>query len=283
MSLKELSRTLRIPFNRFFAFRRLRQYHASSRSLEETVDWAMSFGRYGYFTITTLQKRSEILALANAVKSLNPRTILEIGTARGGTLLIWSSLASAKVVSCDLVHREPQKALLEALPPPGSNCRVRLLTGDSHAPEFKQRVAAELGGEKVDFLFIDGDHTVEGVTADYEDYREFVRPGGASSPSTTSWRNSRSRPIRCIGSGKSSRNEPIPKNSSTIRINAVSASALSGSRHQSEFPGQGPKKTAIVAEAWIASSQAAPSPPRLRNTPDRQTTPARPVLQVQPF
>lgn len=178
MSLKELSRTLRIPFNRFFAFRRLRQYHASSRSLEETVDWAMSFGRYGYFTITTLQKRSEILALANAVKSLNPRTILEIGTARGGTLLIWSSLASAKVVSCDLVHREPQKALLEALPPPGSNCRVRLLTGDSHAPEFKQRVAAELGGEKVDFLFIDGDHTVEGVTADYEDYREFVRPGG---------------------------------------------------------------------------------------------------------
>ena len=178
MSLKELSRTLRIPFNRFFAFRRLRQYHARPRNPEETVDWAMNFGRYGYFTITTLQKRSEILALANAVAALKPRTILEIGTARGGTLLIWSNLASEKVISCDLVHREPQKALLEALPPPGSNCQVRLLTGNSHAPEFKQRVAAELGGEKVDFLFIDGDHTVGGVAADYENYREFVRPGG---------------------------------------------------------------------------------------------------------
>jgi cephalosporin hydroxylase len=176
--LKELSRTLRIPFNRFFAFRRLKQYHAQARNLEETIDWAMNFGRYGYFTISTLQMRSEILALANAVAALKPKRILEIGTARGGTLLIWSSLASEKVISCDLVHREPQKSLLEALPPNGSNCQVKLLTGDSHATSFKQRVASELGGQKVDFLFIDGDHTVGGVAADYADYREFVRPGG---------------------------------------------------------------------------------------------------------
>jgi cephalosporin hydroxylase len=176
--LKELSRTLRIPFNRFFAFRKLRQFHAKPRNLEETIDWAMNFGRYGYFTISTLQMRSEILGLANAVAALKPRLILEIGTARGGTLLIWSSLASEKVITCDLVHREPQKALLEALPPPGSDCEVKLLTGNSHAAEFKQRVAAELGGQKVDFLFIDGDHTVEGVKSDHEDYREFVHPGG---------------------------------------------------------------------------------------------------------
>lgn len=176
--LKELSRTLRIPFNRLFAFQRLKQYHAKPRSLEETVDWAMNFGRYGYFTISTLQMRSEILALANAVADLKPRVILEIGTARGGTLLIWSSLASEKVITCDLVHREPQKPLLEALPPTNSTCQVKLLTGNSHASDFKQRVAAELGGQQVDFLFIDGDHTVEGVRADYEDYREFVRPGG---------------------------------------------------------------------------------------------------------
>ncbi len=178
MNFKELSRTLRIPVNRYFAFRRLRQYHSRPRSIEETVDWAMNFGRYGYFTITTLQKREEILALAKSVAELRPRIILEIGTARGGTLLIWSSLASDKVISCDLVHRQPQKVLLESLPPPDSRCQVRLLTGNSHDPAFKQRVAEELGGEKVDFLFIDGDHTKEGVTADYEDYREFVRPGG---------------------------------------------------------------------------------------------------------
>jgi cephalosporin hydroxylase len=176
--LKELSRTLRVPLSRWRAFRRLRQYHARRRTLEETVDWAMHFGRYGYFTIHTLQRRSEIIALARAVAALRPRTILEIGTARGGTLLIWASLATERVISCDLVHRPAQKPLLEALPPPGSGCRVRLLTGDSHDPAFRARVAAELAGVPVDFLFIDGDHSETGVARDFEDYRSLVRPGG---------------------------------------------------------------------------------------------------------
>ena len=177
-TLKELSRTLRIPFNRYFAFRRLRKYHAVPHSIEETVDWAMRFGRYGYFTIHTLQKRSEIISLAKAVAALKPKLILEIGTARAGTLLVWSSLASEKVFSCDLVHRDAQRPLLEALPPPGSTCQVKLLTGNSHESAFKQRVARELGGRKVDFLFIDGDHTESGVAQDYNDYKEFVRAGG---------------------------------------------------------------------------------------------------------
>lgn len=176
--LKELSRTLRIPFSRWLAFRRLKKYHAQPRNVEETVDWAINFGRYGYFTIHTLQKRSEIIALARAVAALKPKIILEIGTARGGTLLIWSSLASQKVISCDLVHRVPQKPLLEALPPPGSTCKVQLLTGNSHEAAFKHRVAQALNGERADFLFIDGDHTEAGVAQDYNDYKEFVRPGG---------------------------------------------------------------------------------------------------------
>lgn len=176
--VKELSRTLRIPFNRYFAFRRLKEYHAQPRSLEETVDWAMRFGRYGYFTIHTLQKRSEIIALAKVVAVLQPKIILEIGTARGGTLLVWSSIASDKVITCDLVHRDAQRPLLEALPPPASKCRVKLLTGNSHEAAFKQRIAQELNGRKADFLFIDGDHTESGVAQDYNDYKEFVRPGG---------------------------------------------------------------------------------------------------------
>jgi len=177
-AIKELTRTLRIPFSRWLAFRRLHDYHAQPRSLEETVNWAITFGRYGYLTIHTLQKRTEIVSLARAVAALKPRRILEIGTARGGTLLIWSSIASQRVISCDLVHRHAQRSLLEALPPPGSGCRVTLLTGDSHSSAFKEQVARELNGEQVDFLFIDGDHTETGVERDYNDYREFVRPGG---------------------------------------------------------------------------------------------------------
>ncbi len=176
--VKDLSRTLRIPFNRWYANRRLQQYHAQPRSLEEVVDWAMNFGGGGYFTIKTLQIPSEITRLARTVAEIKPKIIIEIGTARGGTLLIWSSLASEQAISCDLVHHDAQKPLLEALPPPGSKCKVKLLTGNSHEAAFKQRVAQELSGRKADFLFIDGDHTEAGVTADYNDYKEFVRPGG---------------------------------------------------------------------------------------------------------
>jgi cephalosporin hydroxylase len=138
----------------------------------------MNFGRYGYLTIHTPQKRSEIIALAKTVAALKPKVILEIGTARGGTLLIWSSLASERVISCDLVHRAAQRPLLEALPPPGSTCKVTLLTGNSHDAAFKRRVAQTLNGQQADFLFIDGDHTETRVEQDYNDYREFVRPGG---------------------------------------------------------------------------------------------------------
>ena len=176
--LKELSRILRLPFNRNFALRRLKEYHARPRSLEETVDWAMNFGGGGYMTIKSLQIRSEITRLARAVTALKPKIILEIGTARGGTALIWSSIASEEVISCDLEHRAAQKPLLESLTPPGSQCKVTLLTGDSHDAAFKQRLVRELGGRKVDFLFIDGDHTESGVTQDYNDYKEFVRAGG---------------------------------------------------------------------------------------------------------
>jgi predicted O-methyltransferase YrrM len=35
-----------------------------------------------------------------------------------------------------------------------------------------------LGGEKVDFLFVDGDHTYEGVKRDFEMYSPLVRKGG---------------------------------------------------------------------------------------------------------
>jgi cephalosporin hydroxylase len=169
---------LRQPFNAHRAYRRLAEYHAQPRSLEEVVDWAMHFGGSGYMRIKTLQIPSEILQLARAVKAIEPRTILEIGTASGGTTLIWSAIASERVITCDLQDMRQQTPLFTRLPPPGSRCRVTLLSGDSHDPDFRAEVARELDGRKVDFLFIDGDHTEAGVTSDYQDYKDFVRPGG---------------------------------------------------------------------------------------------------------
>lgn len=175
---KNLSRRLRQPFHARYAFRRLQEYHAAPRSLAEVVDWAMHFGGGGWMRVKTLQIQSEIIRLAEAVAAIEPRIILEIGTASGGTALIWAALASERVISCDLLDMSRQLPLFTRFPPPGSSCRITLLSGNSHDPAFRERVARELDGQRVDFLFIDGDHTEAGVTADYEDYRGFVRPGG---------------------------------------------------------------------------------------------------------
>lgn len=175
---KNLSRALRAPLNRRYARKRLAEYHAAPRTLEETVQWAMSFGGGGYYTVKTLQIPFEITALAREVAAIKPKVIVEIGTARGGTLLIWSSLASDEVITCDLQDMSYQGEIYRQFPAPGSSCKVTLLSGNSHEPSFKQRVAQALNGRKADFMFIDGDHTVDGVTADFNDYKEFVRPGG---------------------------------------------------------------------------------------------------------
>ena len=54
------------------------------------IDWAMQFPSKGYMRVCSIQQRSEIMSLANAVAELKPTNILEIGTARAGTLFIWS-------------------------------------------------------------------------------------------------------------------------------------------------------------------------------------------------
>ena len=177
-AFKRISRNVRLPINRRQARQRLREYHSSPRTIGETVDWALDFGGHGHFKFQTQQIRSEITALAKAVDRMAPKTILEIGTARGGTLLIWASIASELVVSCDLEDKSIQADLLRAFPPPGSGCRVELVCGDSHEEAFKEHIKNVLDGREVDFLFIDGDHTLDGVTQDFEMYSPLVRSGG---------------------------------------------------------------------------------------------------------
>jgi cephalosporin hydroxylase len=55
---------------------------------------------------------------------------------------------------------------------------VHVILGDSHSAEIVQQVYSLLDGDKLDFLFIDGDHTYEGVKKDYLVYRRCVRSGG---------------------------------------------------------------------------------------------------------
>jgi hypothetical protein len=106
------------------------------------------------------QWRSEILGLAQRVQQLQPRTVVEIGTATGGTLFIWCALAhpDATIVSIDLpggIHGGgyPYWKTFVYKRFTSANQKLHLLRGDSHSAAMLDQLKTRLAGQPVEFSF----------------------------------------------------------------------------------------------------------------------------------
>ena len=148
-------------------------------SIEGTIDYCVDR------PILMTQVRSEVVALGKMLEALAPARSLEIGTNYGGTLLLLCnlSLPSAKIISVDLPSGRfgggyPRRKipLFRKFRKPGQ--QLHLIRADSHRQETKERVLRVLDGALLDYLFLDGDHTYEGVRRDFEMYAPLVRSGG---------------------------------------------------------------------------------------------------------
>ena len=135
--------------------------------------------------ITPAQIRFEIDGLLRRLQPVAPRRILEIGTANGGSLFLWAQIAApdAHLISLDLPggqfgdgYARWKRPLYRSFARGAQ--RITLLQDDSHLDRSLDAVRAELAGEPLDFLFIDGDHTYDGVRRDFEMYAPLVRSGG---------------------------------------------------------------------------------------------------------
>jgi predicted O-methyltransferase YrrM len=127
----------------------------------------------------------EFTSLLRLLKRRKLKSIVEIGTAQGGTLYTWCKIADSEalLISIDLpggpfgggytlndikkfrnYKRKYQK--------------LCFLRKDSHKQETKNKLVEILDGRKIDLLFIDGDHSYRGVKKDFHLYSSLVKQNG---------------------------------------------------------------------------------------------------------
>lgn len=129
------------------------------------------------------QKWTELAPLLEVLDDMKPKRILELGVFQGGTIRAWTYAASddAFILGVDLpggrfgggfnlLMASNIKALAKR------DQKIELVSLDSHEDSTFEAVKAAIG--EVDFLFIDADHTYEGVKRDFELYSPLVKAGG---------------------------------------------------------------------------------------------------------
>jgi predicted O-methyltransferase YrrM len=146
--------------------------------LAETVKYCDAF-------FHPFQVPEELVRLMEDVRGLNPQTVLEIGTHRGGTLYLWARLArpDAILISIDLPGGKFGGGYSPFRAPiyrrfAQERQKLHLMRADSHRESTLEETKRLLSGRQIDLLFIDGDHTYEGVKKDWEMYSPLVRSGG---------------------------------------------------------------------------------------------------------
>jgi predicted O-methyltransferase YrrM len=152
------------------------------QSLSDSIEFA--YERY-FGLIQPAQVRKEITDLLKFLDSIKLKTVFEIGTMNGGTLFLFSRIASkdAVLISVDLPwakfgygYLKCKIPMYESFVMPGQ--KLHLLRANSHELSTLNKLKQILNGKKVDFLFLDGDHTYNGVKKDFEMYSPIVRKGG---------------------------------------------------------------------------------------------------------
>lgn len=140
---------------------------------------ALAIGLYG-----AVQKHAELYQLFDFLKNRPHGNIVELGTCHGGMTWFFAHLPDfKKIITVDLPGSEfgggptpHDRDVIKAWADPDYD--VTLCTGNTQKEETFREVSEAFAGEAVDVLFIDADHSYEGVKRDFELWRPIVRNGG---------------------------------------------------------------------------------------------------------
>ncbi|HEV7858352.1 MAG TPA: CmcI family methyltransferase [Pyrinomonadaceae bacterium] len=156
--------------------RQARQLCGLRDSAAGPQSWMDALWRSPFFR--PLQKRSEILRLLERVRELKPTAILEVGAAGGGTTFLLAGAAAplATIITLDFSFNKSRQSAVKCFALAGQ--QMICLKHDSQTMIARRAVEASLKGRALDLLYLDGDHSYEGVKADFKLYSPLVRPGG---------------------------------------------------------------------------------------------------------
>lgn len=164
----------------------LRQESKKCKTIQDYVDLSFNFAGTSLVSIAPAQIREEIIDLLEIVTRSKVNRVLEIGTAKGGTLFLLARVSSpdATIVSIDLPQGRGGGGWYPDWKIPFYRSfaigpqQLHLVRANSHAASTLHTVERILGEHELGFLFIDGDHTYEGVREDFCMYSPLVRKGG---------------------------------------------------------------------------------------------------------
>lgn len=167
------------------ALEKWKQNESDLQDTLETVFEFASIGGYGQPLAPAFQRdvdpdklRWELSKLTAVLRDKRPNTILEIGSAGGGTAYLWSrGLDSVETfIGIDNgVSFEKQLPMFEHFT---DDVDLHFLPTDSHYLKTKDDIQERLDGAPIDFLFLNGDKKYSGVKDDFETYGKLVADGG---------------------------------------------------------------------------------------------------------
>jgi predicted O-methyltransferase YrrM len=137
-----------------------------------------AYSGYGFYKqIKLQQERESISRFANTIADHEPEVVVEIGSSLGGSFYLWNRYldSSRFLVSVDIDFPGQRGSFFDEFDP---ETETRCVEGNSHTEETFERVVQALGEREVDFLYIDGDHSYEGVKQDFDRYRSLLADDG---------------------------------------------------------------------------------------------------------